>query len=167
MRKFSWSLLAIPFFVAILCGCQSQHIAEPKIHFTATAQITTPDISYTAKVKSSNADITVEMLSPDTVSGLTYQLANSTLYIDYDGLKCITQSDYLSADNPIAVVIDTLVALSQSSAQYKETTDEADIYIITTDYGEVTLYINADTGYIERVVSSYTDREISFTEIKA
>lgn len=166
MRRFILSLLAIPFFITILCGCQVQQKTELQVHFTATAQITTPDITYTVTVCSSDTDITVRLLSPDTVSGLTYQRTNSTLYIDYDGLKCITQSDYLSADNPIAVLIETFFAISQSPVEYIETVDEFDIYTGTTDYGDFTLYVNTDTGYIERLVPSYADCEISFTEIK-
>ncbi len=166
MSKFSASLLAISFFIVILSGCGKQSQTKPVSNFTANAQIQTKDTEYSAVVTSSTGqNILIEVTSPDTLCGVTYQYTSSTLYIEYDGLKCTTNSDYLPSYSPFEVIIDTLLSLSYTQLNLKQTDGDVVIYTGSSDNGDFTLYVDQNTGFINAIEPSYTDCEISFTEI--
>ncbi len=166
MRRFSVSLLAISFFVVTLCSCKVYSPAKPVCYFTANAQIKTGDISFDAVVTSAQGkNIVVEVTSPDTLKGLTYTYTNDTLYIEYDGLKCTTNSDYLLSHSPVQVVIDTLLSLSYAEPEFVQTDGDSSYYTGVSQSGKFTLCTESSTGFIESLEPSYTDCEISFEEI--
>lgn len=166
MRRFSVSLLAISFFILSFCSCTAQEPIKPVCYFTAQAQFNTEDIEFSAIVTSARGqNIVIEVTSPDTLKGLTYTYTNDTLYIEYEGLKCTTNSDYLPPDSPFQVVIDTLISLSYSEPKYLKTDGDCNYYTGMTQSGEVTVCTDSTTGFIQSVKPSYTDYQITFAEI--
>lgn len=166
MRRFSVSLLAISFFIMSLCSCTADMPLKPVCYFTAEAQFVTDNTEFSAVVTSAQGqNIVIEVTSPDTLKGLTYTYTTDTLYIEYDGLKCTTNSDYLPADSPFQVIIDTLLSLSYSEPEYMKTDGNSSCYKGVSSSGEFTVYTESTTGFIQSVKPSYTDCQISFTEI--
>lgn len=166
MRKFSVSLLVISFFMFALCGCAKTTVKNPVIYFSANAEIHTQDISMTAKVSTTlGNNVNVSLLTPKPLSGLYYQLKDSTLYIGYNSLKCNAPSDYLSHYNPICVMIDTLSSLDKNTLTYQKTENKSDIYSGKGESGEFTLYVDSQTGYVTRIIPKYTQCDISFTNV--
>lgn len=166
MRRFSVSLLAISFFIVTLCSCKVAPPTKPVCYFSANAQFKMGDTEFCAVVTSAQGqNIVIEVTSPDTLKGLTYTYANDTLYIEYDGLKCTTNSDYLASNSPFQVVIDTLLSLSYSEPEFLQSDGDNSYYTGMSQSGEFTLCADSATGFIKSLEPSYTDCQISFKEI--
>ena len=166
MRRISVSLLAISFFIATLCSCETVIPVKPVCYFTADAQIKSGDITYDAVVTSAQGqNIVIELTSPDTLKGVTYTHANDTMYIEYDGLKCTTNADYLPSCSPVQIVIDTLLSLCYTEPEFVQTDGDLNTYTAVSQNGKFTLYTDSSTGFIKGIKPSYTDCEISFEEI--
>lgn len=165
MRKFSASLLAISFFMLIFCGCEK--VAEPvtpNTTFIALSEMVTDGITMTAEITACGSDdVNITLCSPETLKGLSYHKVNSTLYIEYNGLKCTTADDYLTSYNPFEVVFDVLSSLE--SAQLKASGKEGELYIYTgkCSYGEYLIYIDEKSSDIQKIVPTFTDCEITFS----
>lgn len=166
MRKFSASLLAISFFMLILCACNK--VTEPvtlNTQFVSKAVIVTDEITMNAEITVCGGDdVSITLLSPESLKGLNYHKVNSTLYIEYNGLKCTTADDYLTSYNPFEVIFDVLSSLSNAQLKIIGEKSESEVaYKGKTANGEYTLYADKKSGKIQKIVSSFTDCEITFS----
>ncbi len=163
MRKFSLSLLAIPFFVLIFTGCSAEYHAQPQICFEAQAVLHNSDNSFKAKITSSEGEnITVSVLTPKSTKGLTYTLSNSTLYINFSGLKCITTSDYLPSFSALDVLFQSLSLMHKNELVYSRSNDEFDIYTLKSGGKEFSVYVQPKSGLIHEIRPMYNDTYITF-----
>ncbi len=164
MRKFSASLLAISFFVMNLCGCENQkELTLPLTQFVSQAKITTDDIEMVVEITANSVDdVRINVVSPDSIQGLSYHRVNSTLYIEYDELRCITTDDYLDGDNPFQVVFDVLDSISLIQLQKVSHDDGTIVYKGRNDNGVFNISIDDESGKILAVDPQYTHCEISF-----
>lgn len=166
MRKFSASLLAISFFIISLCSCSNVSTPDVVAYFTANAKIESNENVVHFTVKSSeDKSISVCFTSEKEVEGLCYHYTNSTLYIEYKGLKCITNSDYMPYFTPVDVVFDTLSSISSLGYEFKKSENEYDVYTGLSKSGGYTFYTDKKTGAILEIIPSYTDCKISFSDI--
>ncbi len=163
MRKLCLSLLAISFFMVVLCGCDKVNAVKPNVNFTSHCKVEVDDMTLTLNIiSSSDEDVSVEVLSPDNLNGLKYERVNSTLYIDYHGLKCTTTDDYLTHFNPFDVLIDTLVSAKTTDISYMCDADECDVYKGRGENGEYTFFVDKSSGDIKRIKPLYADYEFIF-----
>ncbi len=167
MKKLIVSLLAISFFMLAFCGCESDIRATPITLFTADAVIKTEDVEIESVVEVRSIDnIRATLSSPKEISGLTYERVNSSLYIEYNDLKCITEKDYLSSDNPFDILIDTLVSMNTTALVFEYTQDEFDVYSGMTPTGEYKAYFDSKSGYLFKIEPTFTDVKIIFSNIE-
>ncbi|MBR2715563.1 MAG: hypothetical protein IKB73_05095 [Ruminococcus sp.] len=168
MKKFSASLLAISFFMLILCGCDISKKVQPVKEFSAKVHITCADTESDANVVLSQGNnLLIEITSPESLRGLTYQYANSTLYIEYEKLKCNSNSDYLQKDNPFDAIKTALFTMKTTPVECRKTENDIDVYVLNTERGKSHVYVDSKTGYIRRIKPNYTACEIEFSDIKA
>ncbi|MBE6825102.1 MAG: hypothetical protein E7513_07140 [Ruminococcaceae bacterium] len=166
MRKISVSLLAISFFVFSLFGCDIGQRKAPVVFFESDAVLHSENLTIESKVISAQGkNITLSILSPKDVKGLTYSLSNSNLHINFGNLKCTTSTDYLPSFSAVDVLFDTLSAMQSSSFDYKATKEYTDIYKGTCEGGSFLMYVDSVTGNITRIEPSYTDCYITFNNI--
>lgn len=165
MRKFSASLLAISFFMFIFCGCDKvTEPTTPNTTFVSLLEIVTDEITMTAEITACGSDdVNITLLSPETLKGLCYHKVNSTLYIEYNGLKCTTADDYLTLDNPFEVIFDVLLSLDNAQLKVSDKEGECDIYSGKCSYGEYSIYLDKESSDILKIVPSFTDCEITFS----
>ena len=165
MRKFSASLLAILFLLLSLLGCQSTgEQVNINTVFEAIATIKTENITTQAKIVCASVDdVSITLLSPESLNGLNYHLVNSTLYIDYKGLKCTTTDDYFTSYNPFEIIFDAVRCAGL--AQYKGATEDGKMLIYTGDslHGAIELYVDEKSGNIMKINPSYTNCEIELS----
>ena len=165
MRKFSVSLLAILFLLLTLCGCQNLvENVKPNTFFEATATLKTQDMTTQAQIVcASEDDVSITLLLPESLKGLNYHLVNSTLYIDYKGLKCTTTDDYFTSYNPFEVIFDAVECAEL--AQCKGTTEDENMFIYTgeSQHGAIELYVDEKSGNIMKINPSYTNCEIELS----
>ncbi len=168
MFKFSASLLAISFFIAVLSSCGVATTPDVVSSFTANAKIESNDnVVHFDITCAKDKSITVRFVSPKEVEGLCYHYTNSTLYIEYKGLRCTTNSDYMPYYTPVDVVFDTLYSIASFSYELKESKPEYDVYSGVAESGKYTFYTDKKTGEILEISPSYTDCKISFSDISA
>lgn len=162
MRKFSSSLLAISFFIFTLCGCQSQaEPVKPNIVFESVATIKGNDITTQAKIVCASADdVSIEFMSPSSLKGLSYHKVNSTLYIEYNGLKCTTVDDYLTSFNPLEIIFDAVACVDFAKCKGNNDDNESLVFVGETPHGSIELYVDSESGNINRIEPSYTACEI-------
>lgn len=166
MRKILLSLLAISFFICTLSGCKSIE-KEPAVYFCADAVIKTEDISMNIKVDSlQHKNIFVSVMSPDSLKGMSYQLVNSTMYISYNKLKCVTKSGYLPRFSPVSVVIDSLLSLQSNSCVRIGEKDGFFIYADKSDTLKREIFIDKRSGCISRISAPYANCVITFSNVK-
>lgn len=163
MCKFSASLLAISFFIFTLSACTPISPAQPEYYFTSDAQIKTQNCVTHAQVQScEDGTISVTVTSPEELQGMKYQYTNDTLYIEYDGLKCTTVTDYLSDSNPFDIIYTVLKASVSSELNIIENDGKDVLYKGRTDSGAFEMCVDADTGAITRITPSFADVQITF-----
>lgn len=164
MKKFSVSLLAISFFILTLFGCNTN--TEPLklvTAFEATAVISTSDITMKVQIISVSADdVSIVVQAPENLKGLEYHKVNSTLYIDYDGLKCTTASDYLTFFNPFEVIFDAVECITLARPDSTKSGNETLVFTSETLNGEVVFYTDKE-GNIIKILPQYTDCEIDLS----
>ena len=164
MKKLCLSLLAISFFMALLCGCIKENAVKPNTNFTSQCKVEVNDMTLTLNVISSSSEnVSVEVISPDNMNGLKYERVNSTLYIEYNGLKCTTTDDYLAPFNPFDVLIDTLISAKTTELSYMCEADECNVYKGRGENGEYTFFVDKSSGDIKKIKSLYADYEFVFT----
>lgn len=163
MRKFSVSLLAISFFIMSLCGCQTKSSVEPIVQFSADVKIVTDDMQMQATLCTDESVVTVTVISPETLNGLTYRRAKSTLYIEQNGLKCTTVTDYLQSFNPFDVLIDCMLSLKSSELQYVTQEEEYVVYKGIAENGGYSIYVDSHSGYIHKLQPQYTACSFEFS----
>lgn len=166
MRKIAFMLLAISFLFLSLFGCKPNEQITPTPYFTAKAQIKSQDTTASADIMSQPDGLTITFNSPDILEGLTYRYVNSTLYIDYHGLKCTTNSDYLPSFAFVDVLYETILSLRDTSVTQNEANDNYAVFKGENESGGYTLYADVNTGELIKIVPSYTDCEITFTKIE-
>lgn len=163
MRKLWLSLLAISFFICTLSGCETQIAVQPNLSFTADCSVKVNDYDLVLNVISSDTEnVSVEVVSPDNLQGLTYERVNSTLYIDYKGLRCNTSSDYLTKFNPFQILIDVLSSAKTTELEYILEDKGCVVYKGLSESGEYMLFVAKDTGEIKKVKPMYAQYEYEF-----
>ena len=166
MRKILLSLLAISFFILTLSGCAQEMKTQPVLYFSADAVFKTDDITMKSKVESFNTeDVTVTMLSPDNVNGISYQRVKSTLYITYNELRCIATNDYLPRFSPVSVVFDSLLSMQDGTCTFSCFEGDFAVYKNQTGTLKQTVYVDKKSGYIYRISAPYANCEITFSNI--
>ncbi len=163
MRKFSLSLLAISFFMLVFSGCSVENHAQPQIYFESKAILHNSDNSFEAKITSSQGqNITVSVITPESVKGITYTLSNSTLYINSGGLRCITVSDYLPSYSALDVLFQSLSLMETHELVYSRNNEESDIYTLKAPPKEYSVYVDRKSGFIREIRPMYNDTYITF-----
>ena len=165
MRKFSVSLLAISFFIVTLCGCQSTaEPVKPNVSFKATACVKSKDIETQVQVVcASPDDISITLMSPPSLNGLSYHKVNSTLYIEYSDLKCTTTDDYLTSFNPFEVIFDAVECAPLAKYKGNIEDDKSLLYVGETPYGSIEMYVEKENGNIKSIKPSYTNCKIELS----
>ena len=165
MREFSASLLAISFFICFLCGCEkAEEPFVPNIGAVSKATIVTEHITMDVEVTAySGDDVSITLLTPESLKGLNYHKVNSTLYIEYNGLKCTTAQDYLTPFNPFEVIFDVFSSLSKTPLKSTGKEGELCVYSGTASSGTYTLYADKKSGKILKIVPSFAECEITFS----
>lgn len=171
MRRALVSLIAISFCFLSVCSCDNSSadnsIKSPVIYFSANAEIVSDSICMTADIISNhNQSVRIDVLSPDSLKGITYELKNSQLTISMNGLRCIAQPDYLPSKSFQRVVCDVLVSLTKTVPKYQSTSGDTDIYSGRCDMGEYTIEADSNTGYIKKLSPMYCDVCVTFDNIK-
>ncbi len=166
MKKLIVSLLAISFFMLIFCGCEKESGVTPATLFKADAVIKTDDITINATVEAiSNENVRVIVNSPKELNNLSYERVNSSLYIEYNSLKCTADSDYLPSFDPFDVLIDTLVSMNCTQIEFERTDGDCDVYTGMTDAGKYCAYFDIKSGALAKIEPSFADAEITFSNV--
>ncbi len=167
MKKLIASLLAISFFMPIFCGCGKEGGVNPVTIFKADADIKTDDTTVKATVETISTDnVRVVVNSPKELNNLSYERVNSSLYIEYNSLKCTADSDYLPPFNPFDVLIDSLVSMNSTQLNFEKNESGCDVYSGFTDAGKYYAYFDSVSGNLEKIEPTFADVEITFSNVK-
>ena len=149
MRKLMRSLLAISFFIFALCGCESSPSFNIQTDFCVNAQVEQNDLTYNCVVERHSAtDLSVKIESDDNTNGLKYHYVNDTLYIEYEGLKCIANTDYLKNDCAISLLYNVMCELENLSSYPSEIEDKVCVYTMKTEKVNALLSVDKNSGGI-------------------
>ena len=149
MRKLTRSLLAISFFIFALCGCESSPSLNIQTDFCVNAQVMQNDLTYNCVVERHSAtDLSVKIESDDNTNGLKYHYVNDTLYIEYEGLKCIANTDYLKSDCAVSLLYNVMCELENLSSYPSEIEDKVCAYTIKTEKVNALLSVDKNSGGI-------------------
>ncbi len=163
MKKLWASLLAISFFILIFCGCSVFEPIPPVTEFASDVSFKLPDITLSMSVDSISGDnVTIEVYSPKSVKGLTIQRANSSLYIEYNGLKCISDADYLADFNPFSVFIDVVISMKNTELSYINNEGDFSVFEGRTETFEFKVFSDKNSGKINRIVIDEKNLEVNF-----
>lgn len=167
MRKFMISLLAISFFIVMLSGCKEKSPEPLCNYFSGDAVILADDRKFDVKVSSTiGQNVTLSYLSGDSTKGLSYRVTNSTMYISYGELSCMTKVDYLPSFCYADVVIDTLLSMQKNTASFVKEVEQYNEYKLDNGSGEVRVFADKKSGCIAKIKPMYADCEISFSDVK-
>ena len=165
MRKLTRSLLAISFFIFALCGCESSPSFNIQTDFCVNAQVEQNDLTYNCVVeRHSTTDLSVKIESDDNSNGLKYHYVNDTLYIEYEGLKCIANTDYLKNDCAISLLYNVMCELENLSSYPSESEENVCVYTVKTDKVNANISVDKNSGLIEKIEFNNVDCEISFND---
>ncbi|MBQ3417130.1 MAG: hypothetical protein IJH32_04775 [Ruminococcus sp.] len=122
MKQFFLTFL-IFLSVLTLSACGSTPTLHPEL---PAAEVSCRDTVYSVSAESTEDGVVITLLSPDSVSGISYRYEGDEMTIDCEGLQCITDSAYLP-DNAIAASFYAAVTESEN-AQYEYSEDDSDIF---------------------------------------
>lgn len=125
MKRFLLTFLLFLCCFAF-CSCKSTPQINPET--SCEADVSISGTLYTLQADTADdGSVTIAMLSPENVSGISYHYENGALTVEYDNLKCMTDSNYL----PQGAVADSFCkALSAlPTAQYDSSEEESDLFI--------------------------------------
>lgn len=167
MRKFMISLLAISFFIVTLCGCRQDNVKSVCTYFCADAVICADDKQIDVKLSSTiGQNVTLSLLTGDATKGMSYRVANSTMYIEYGELSCVTKVDYLPDFCYADVVLDTLLSIQKTAPLFNKEHEMFNEYKVKTDNGDVLVFADKKSGYITKIKPLYTDCEIKLRNVQ-
>ena len=167
MRKITLSLLAISFFMLILCSCDVSEPSAPVTQFKAYATAKTGDESYSIIVEStSDGCIKTTVEAPDNLSGMQYIYTKDTLYIEFEKLRCNATIDYLRKEAFPDVIYRALRFDNTKQLTVKESDNDHTKYIVKSVYGDVELLCDTKSGEIKEITPSYADVKIKFKDKK-
>lgn len=163
MRKITLSLLAISFFMLIICSCDINTPSQPNLRFSREAVVKTGDNEYLISVKSeSDSYIKIVVKNDDTLGGMSYTYTRDTLYIEYKKLRCNASKDYLLENSFADVIYQTISCCDAEKLRVKNSDSEKTEYTLRCSYGEISLLCDTKTGDIKEIIPSYTDMTIAF-----
>lgn len=166
MKKLIASLLAISFFMLIFSGCEKDGGVTPETIFTGDAEIETDDITINVAVEvNSDDNVRITVNSPKELKNLSYERVNSSLYIEYNSMKCIADSDYLPSFNPFDVLIDTLISMNSTQLNFEQSDSNCDVYTGFTDAGKYYAYFDLESGILVRIEPSFADALVTFSNV--
>ncbi len=147
MRKLTRSLLAISFFIFALCGCESDTSVDIQNSFCADAQVVQNDLAFNCVVERQSAtDLSVKIKSDDNTDGLKYRYVNDTLYIEYEGMRCIAGADYLKSDCAVSLLYSVMCELENLSSYPCELKENVCVYTLKTERVNALLSIDRKSG---------------------
>ena len=109
--------------VLLLCACGRTPTLNPEL---SAAEVSCRDTVYSVSAENTEDGVVITLLSPDSVSGISYRYKGDEMTIDCAGLQCITDRNYLP-DNAIAASLYAAV-ISIDSAQYERSEDGDDLF---------------------------------------
>lgn len=164
MRKLTLSLLAISFFIFTLCGCENVNSFSVMDTFCVNAQVKQNDLTFNCVVeRQSNTDLSVKITEDDNTNGLTYHYVNDTLYIEFEGLKCITNTDYLKGNCAVSIIYNVMSELENLQNYKCEKVEDTYIYTLKNDNVSALVSLDENSGQIVGIKVINTDCEIKFS----
>ncbi len=154
----------------IFCvSCAKKDKEEREIYtnipFTCTAEITYDTLSLEGKLTYRNAaGATLEILSPDSLSGLIFDYNGQEIAASYKGISFPLGSLNSSLPSAAKLIFSSLVYASSQ----RETKDAGDQFKITgrLDSAEYQLYFNKKSGYLEKFICPSLKFEAKFKDFK-
>lgn len=127
-----------------LCSCQKSPVLNEVT--SAEVEISCQDEKYRASIERTQDDgINITMLSPKNIEGVSYRFAAEELTIDYQGLRCITDHNYLPQGAVSNALYEVFSAIPK--AQYQESENKEDRFSV--DDGR--FLIRAEGGEIKEI----------------
>ena len=154
----------------ILCvSCGKKDKAEREIYtnipFTCTADINYDTLSLQGKLTYRNAaGATLEILSPDSLSGLIFEYNGEDISASYNSISFPLGSLGSSLPSAARLIFSSLVYASSHS----ETMDAGEQFKISgrLDSAEYQLYFNKKSGYLEKFICPSLKFEAKFKDFK-
>lgn len=163
MKKLWASLLAISFFILTFCGCSLSKPTPPVTEFVSDVSLELPDAALSMSMNSAAGDnVILEVISPESLKGLTFQRANSSLYIEYNGLKCIADADYLADFNPFSVLIDVVISMKNTELSYISNEGDFAVFEGKTETFEYKVFSDKKSGKINMIIIDEKDYKVNF-----
>ena len=149
MRKLTRSLLAISFFIFTLCGCESVDKTTIEDTFHLNAYVQQNETSFNCDVNRQNSsDLCIKIKSDNNTNSLVYHYVNDTLYIEYEGMRCITNTDYLKSDSAVSLMYCVMSELENLSSYPSEIEDKVCVYTMKTEKVNALLSVDKNSGGI-------------------
>ena len=166
MRKVFMSLLAISFFIILLCGCNDS-TKQIQPYFTADCVVTNAQLNFKLQLCSYNKNsVSAILKSKDTLNGLEFEKNNSTLYIRYNDLECIANDDYLPYFSGVDVLFDALLCCKNNTVSYLRSQGDFDVYKAKLEYCDCEIFVDSKSGQIKKISPKLYGVNITFDNIK-
>ena len=149
MKRFA--VILVFAFLLCLGSCADGSADKLKIHkhFRSDVYVSTGQINFSGKMSySKDGVLTLDISSPDEVSGYSYTVKENRVNMRYEGLEYSCRTNELPTLAPIAVINTVLTELSLSSPQLKNNGET-----LRTKLEGFAVSFNK-SGYIESISSS-------------
>ena len=138
MRKVFMSLLAISFFIILLCGCNNS-TKQIQPYFTADCVVTNAQLNFKLQLCS---------------------------YNKYNDLECIAHDDYLPYFSGVDVLFDALLCCKNNTVSYLRTQGDFDVYKAKLEYCDCEIFVDSKSGQIKKISPKLYGVSITFDNIK-
>ena len=157
--------------VLILCGCSviTENVPEVQTAFSATVSVTMGENEVICTVsRLPEGAATICLTSPETVQGITYKWLNGDCSISYGELLCETDSIFLPDNSFVCCLEDIWTVCGDDTAlSYMGDEDNQAVFEGVCDSGEFTVYVDSQSGLIQKIVLPSLDMEAVFEDCKA
>lgn len=166
MQRFV--LTAILFVLVLFSACSgiSEQIPTLKTSFSANVQVTMGEQKIVCELSHlPQGAANVRLTSPQTVQGVTYKWLDGKYSISYGDLVCKTDSIFLPKNSFVCSLTDILVqADKQESLSYVGIQNDMAMFKGVCDSGEFTVYVDTQSGLIQKISLPALDMEAVFSE---